>query len=100
MVCLLAATVVNQNRSRDNRRRSYAVVLLNDRFHIVCRQYLEGRTLRGLGDSMGVFPHIERAVSSLLAPVFADRLGNGEDVRFVECAAQGRAPVSAGAETD
>src|SRR5580704_15780839 len=96
----LAATVPNQNRSRDNRCRSYPVALLNNRLHVVCRKHLEGGALRGLGDGMGVFPHIERAVGSLFAPVFADRLGNREDVRFVKCASQGRAAVSAGAEAD
>src|ERR1700722_10240035 len=94
----LASTVVNQNRSRDDRRRSYPVILLNDRVHVVRRQHLEGGALRGLRDCVGVLPHIERAVGSLLVPVFADGLGNCEDVRFVKCAAQGRATVSAGAE--
>ena len=66
----LAATVRNQNRSRDNRCRSYPVALLNNRLHVVCRKHLEGGALRGVGDGMGVFPHIERAVGSLLVPVF------------------------------
>ena len=100
MVLLTAAAVVNQNRSRDNWRRSYPVVLLDDRLHVVCRQHLEGGALRGLGDCVGVFSHIERAIGSLLAAVFADRLGNCKDVRLVKCAAQGRAPVSAGAKAD
>ena len=100
MFFLLATTVVNQNRSRDNRRRSYSVVLLNDRVHVVCRQHLEGGALRGLRDCVGVFSHIERAVGTLLVPVFADRLGNCEDVRFVKCAAQGRSPMAASAEAD
>src|SRR5260370_8058873 len=89
----LAATVVNQNRSRDNRRRSYPVVLLNDRVHVVCPPHLEGGALRVLRDCVGVFPHIERAVGTVLVPVFADRLGNLQDVRFVKCATHGRSPV-------
>src|SRR5580692_1485664 len=96
----LATTVINQNRSRDDRRRSYPAVLLNDRLHVVCRQYLEGGALRGLRDCVSVFPHIERAVDTLFAAVFADRLGNCEDVRFVKCAAERRATMSAGAEAD
>src|ERR1700723_3172434 len=100
MVFLLAPSVVNQNRSRDDRRWSYSVILLNNRFHIVCCQHLESGALRGLRNCVGVFPHIERAVGTLLVPVFANRLGNCKDVRFVKCAAQGGATVSAGGEAD
>ena len=49
---------------------------------------------------MRVLPHIERPVDSLLSPVVADRLGNRQDMRFGECAAQRRAAVPAGAEAN
>src|SRR5579863_9428901 len=97
---LLPAAVVNQNRSRDHGSRSYAVILLDDRLHMVRRQHLERGALRGPRDGVRVFPHVERAVGSLLPPVVANRLSNSENVRFREGSVKGRAPVSAGAEAD
>ncbi len=97
---LLAAAVVNENGSRDDRGRSYTVALLNDRLHVVCRQHFEGGALRGPRDGVRVFPQIEWAVGSLLSPVVADRLGNSQDVRFGKCCMQGRTPVSTGAKAD
>src|SRR5208282_2426046 len=100
VVVNIAAAVVNENGSRDHRGRSHTVALLNDRLHVVRRQYLEGCALCGPGDGVGVFSHVEWAVRSLLSPVFADRLGDGQNVRFVKCAVQGRATVSTGAKAD
>ena len=97
---ILATTVVNQNGSRDDRGRSYSVTLLYDGVHIVRGQHLESGALRGCRERVGVFPHVERTVGSLLSTVVADRLGDRQNVRFGECAVEGRAAVSAGAETD
>ena len=49
---------------------------------------------------MGVLAEKERAADAGLQPVFGDRLGNGQDVRFVETALEGRAVMAAGAEGD
>ena len=47
---------------------------------------------------MRVLAHVERAVGALSAAVIADRLGDGQNVGFRECAAQRRPPVAARAE--
>ena len=72
--------------------------LLDARRDAVRGEHLEGGALRRSRERVGVLAHVERAVDALAAPVFADRLGDREDVRFVERAAQRRAAVSAGAE--
>src|SRR5208283_627755 len=95
-----AAPVVNQNGSGDNRRRSYPVVLLDDRFDIVRGQHLKRCALCGPGNRMSVFSHVERTIRSLLPPVLANCLGNREYVRFGESSMQRRATVPARAEAD
>ena len=54
----------------------------------------------GPGHRVGVLAHVERAVGALAAPVVADSLGDGQDMRLGERAVQRRAPVPAGAEAD
>ena len=97
---ILAAAIVNQNRPRDDRRRSHAVVLLNDGFHAVGRQDLERRALRGRGNRVRILAHVERAIRAVSAPVVANGLRDGQNVRFGEGAAKRRASVSAGSEAD
>ncbi len=47
---------------------------------------------------MRILAEIERSARSLPAPVIADRLRDREDMRPGECAGQGRAAMTAGAE--
>jgi hypothetical protein len=49
---------------------------------------------------MRVFSDVERAVNSLALAVLADRLGDRQDMRLIECTAQRRASVTAGTETN
>ena len=44
---------------------------------------------------MRVLPHVQEARSTLRLAVIADRLGNGENVRFSESAVERRPTVSA-----
>src|SRR5262249_17471623 len=74
-----AATVVDENSVRDNRRRSYPVVLLNDGFDFVGGQHLQRGALRRPRHRVGVLADVERSVSALAAPVIANRLGDGEN---------------------
>src|SRR5262249_40072010 len=68
---LFTATVVDENSVRDNRRRGYPIVLLNDGFDIVAGQHLERGTLRRPGHRVGVFANIQWSVGPLAAPVMA-----------------------------
>src|SRR5215813_254701 len=96
---LFSATVIDENSVRDNRRRGYSIVLLNDGFDIVGGQHLERGTLGGPGHRVGVLSHVERAVGALAAPVVADSLRDGQDMRLSERTVQWRATVPAGAKT-
>src|SRR5258708_21103742 len=94
----LASAVVNENGSRDHRRRSYTFTFLDDRFHVVRRQHFQRGRLRGSGDPVRVFSHIEWAVGSLLSPVVANGLRNRQYVPFSESAMQTRTAVSPSAQ--
>ena len=91
-------SVVNQDRSRDDRRRSEPVVTLNYRLHTVGRQYFEGGSLRRTRQGMRVLSHQERAVNSIGPPVVADGLGDRQDVRFSEGPIERCAPMPARTE--
>ena len=95
-----AATVVNEDRPRDDRRGRHAIIALDDGVHVVGRQDFERRPLGRTGQRVRILAHVERTIGALAAPVVADGLGDGQDVRLGERAAQRRAPVPAGAEAD
>ena len=61
-------------------------------------QHLERRALRRRGQRVCVLAHVERTVGAMAAPVVADGLSDGQDVRLGERAAKRRTPVPAGAE--
>jgi len=87
--CFLATAVVNQNSARDYRRRSYAVVVLDDRLYIICRQHFEGGTLRGPRQGVGVLPQVEGAVRSPALAGSRRSPAYSEDMRFGEGAVAG-----------
>ncbi len=95
-----AAPVVDQDRVRDDRRRRDAVFPLDDGLHLIRGQDLERGALGRSGHRVGVLAHVQRPVDAAAAPVLADRLGGGQDVRLGEGAAQRGAAVPAGAEGD
>ena len=97
---LLAAAVIDEDGSGDDRGRGDTLVALNDRLHSIARQDLQRRALGRAGQRVRVLAHVERAVRALAAPVVADGLGDSQDVSLRERAVQRRAPVSAGAKTD
>ena len=92
--CSRAAAVVDEDGARDDRRRRDAVVALDDRLDAVGRQHLERGALGRPGQRVRVLAHVERAVDALAAPVVADGLGDGQDVRLGE---RCRAAASRGA---
>ena len=60
----------------------------------------ERGALCGAGQRMGVFADEERAVDAVSAPVIADGLSDGQDVRLGEGAVERGATMAAGAEVD
>jgi hypothetical protein len=66
--------------------------------HTVCREHFHRADERWLGERVGVAPDVQGAVDATSRAVVADRLGDGQDVRLVEPAAQRRAAVPARAE--
>src|SRR5580704_1662220 len=97
---IFAVAVVDEDGARDDRRGSYFVVFLDDGFHAVRGQHLERGALRGAGQRVRVFAHIEWAICGLSATVVADGLGHGEDVGFGKGAMEWRTSVSTGAKDD
>ena len=97
---VLAAPVMDEDGPRDDRCRRHPVVGLNDGLDIVGRQHFERGALGRRGERVGVLAHAKRAVNALAAPVIADSLRDGQDVRFGKGAAQGGAPVPGRAEAD
>ena len=95
---ILTATVVNQNGSRDDRGRSYTVVLLNDRFDAIGREHFESRALRRPRNGVRILPHVERPVDGLPSPVLAKCLCDGQNVSFIERAVKRRSAVPTGPE--
>ena len=97
---IAAPAIVDEDGVRDHRRRREAVVALDDGRHIVGRQHLQRGALRRPRERVRVLAHVERTGDRLLMPVVADRLGDRQDVRLVERAAQGCSAVPAGPEAD
>ena len=97
---LLAAPVVNKDGPRDDRCWGDAVVALDHGLDVIGGQHFEGGALGRRGERVGVLAHVERAVNALLSPVIADGLGDRQDVRLGERAAQRGAPVPGRAEAD
>ena len=95
-----APAIVDENGVGDRRRRREAVIALDDGRHLVGRQHLQRRALRRPRERVRVLAHVERTGDGLLMPVVADRLGDRQDVRLVERAAQGCSAVPAGPEAD
>ena len=81
---LRATLVVRKDGARNDRRRREAVVALNESLHAVRSEHLERNAFSGTGQGVGVFAHEEGTRYLLVAPILADRLRDGEDVRLGE----------------
>ena len=95
-----ASAIVNEDGTRDDRRRRHAIVALDDRLDIFGGQNFQRGALRGRGQGVRVLAHVQRAVDAVAAAVIANGLRDGENVRLGECAVQRRAAMPAGAEAD
>ena len=95
---LASPAIVDEDRVRDDRRRRHPVVLLDDGVHAVGGEDFERRALGGPGKRVRIPPHEQRAIGALQAPEVADGLGDGQNMGFVERAAQRRAAMPAGPE--
>ena len=60
-----AATVVDEDGARNDRRRGDAVIALDDRLDPVRRQHFERGALGRAGQRVGVLADVERAVDAL-----------------------------------
>ncbi len=92
--------VVYKDGARNDRSRREAVIALNECLYTIPGEHFERDAFGGSGKGVGVFAHEQRPSDSLVAPVFADCLGDGEDVRFCECRVRAAAAMAAGAEAD
>src|SRR6202040_2297294 len=95
-----ATPVVSKDGVRNDRSRREAVVALNKCFYPVSGQNLQCDSLRGSGKRVRVFAHKQRASYSLAAPVFADGLSNGKDMRLGNESIRAGAQLPACAELD
>ena len=67
---------------------------------LVGREDLERARKRRLGQRMGVDAENSGPIDARSAPLLADRLADGQDVRLVEGVVEGRAAMPRGAEGD
>ena len=95
-----ATPVVSKDGVRNDRSRREAVVALNKCFYPVSGQNLQCDSLRGSGKRVRVFAHKQRASYPMAAPVFADGLSNGKDVRLGKRGIRAGAAMPACAEAD
>ncbi len=84
----------------NHRRGREPIVALNAGFDAVGGQHFQSGALSGTGSSMRILAHEQRAIDTLVSSIFAEGLGNGEDVRLGECAVERRAAMATGAKTD
>src|SRR5262249_25167511 len=97
---LFTIPVINENCSRDNRRRSEAVISLDDSFNTICREHFQSGALGWPGHGVRILAHKEGAVVSLAAPVITNGLSDGQNMGFGERSLKRRAPMSARSEAD
>ena len=81
---LASPAIVHKDCPRDDRRRSHAVVLLNDGVHVIAGENFERRALGGPGKRVRIASHEQRAIGALHAPEVADGLGDGQNMGFGE----------------
>ena len=79
-----SSTIVRENRVGDDGRRSKFFLLCKHDFHPICRQHFQSAGKSGRRERMRVHAEEQRAIDFLLCAVQAKRLGDGEDMRFVE----------------
>src|SRR5262249_24563644 len=87
----LSGWVIHENGARNDRRGGYAVIPLDHGLDLVGCEYFEGRPLGGPRKRVCVLPHEQRTIGSLIPPVFADGLSDGQYVSLVERCAERRA---------
>ena len=96
----MAAAVFDEDGAGDDRRGRHAIIALDDRVDVVRGEHFERRALGRAGQRVRVLAHVKRSINALAAPVVADGLRDGQNVRLGERAAQRRAAMPAGTEAD
>ena len=95
-----SAAVVREDRVRDDGRRSKSFAIVDHYLDVVRSEDFERRGERRFRERVGVDPHEERTIDAVLRTIETDRLGDGEDVLFVERALDGCSAVARGPERD
>ena len=81
---VLAAAIVGENRVRDYRRRSVAIVSIDHHVDAIRCQHLQSAGKSRLRKRVGIGSDVERSVDALLFAIEANRLRDCEDVRLIE----------------
>jgi hypothetical protein len=82
----------------DSRGWRVAAMAVDHHLDAVPHQHLKRGGEGRLGESVGVHAQEERSVDVVLLSILTDRLGDGQDVRFVEGPLEGRATMARGAK--
>src|SRR4029079_5631320 len=98
--CRPPKIVERENGVRYCLRWRIAVIAIYHGLHAIGREHFEGGRESWLGQRVRVFSDIERPADALAAAVVADRLRHRENVRLIERANNGGAPMATGAESD
>ncbi len=89
-----ATAVIGQDGVGDHRRGRITALVIDPGVDVVGGQHLDGAGEGGLAQGVGVHAQEQGTVDPGLAPIQADRLGDSQDMGFVEGRGEGRAPVS------
>jgi hypothetical protein len=80
----LSIPVVSENRMRDHRSRRASVVRVNHHLDTICREHFHCAAKRRLRKRVSIEPDEQRPVDLMFLAIQADRLGDRQDMRFVE----------------
>ena len=83
-----SATVIRKNGRGDGRSGRIALGAIDHGFDTVCCEDLQDRGKRRFRQRVRIFAHVQRADDALLTAVFADRLGDSQNMCLIEPAAK------------
>ena len=93
---VLGCTVCTKNRHRNRRGRSVGTACVDANINVICGQDFQGGAPCGFAERVSVAANEERAVETLLGSVVNNRLGNRNDVCFIELAIECATAVTGG----
>ena len=93
---VLGSTVCTENRHRNRRGRSVGTTCVDANINLISGQDFQGGAPCGFAQRVGVTTDKKRAVETLLGSVVNNRLGNRNDVCFIELAIECATAVTGG----